>query len=66
MSDRILERAFELARSGQCRHLSEIHHQLKLEGFTQIQAHLDGPTIKIQLKKLMDAAADRRLGDSHE
>jgi hypothetical protein len=65
MSDRILERAFELARSGQCSHLSEIHYQLKLEGFTQIQAHLDGPTIKNQLKKLM-AAANRRPGDSHE
>lgn len=57
MSDRILERAFQLARSGQCRQLSDIHHRLKLEGFTQIQAHLDGRSIKSQLKKLMDDAA---------
>ena len=53
MSDRILERAFQLARSGKCEKLADIHQQLKLEGFTQIQAHLDGRAIRSQLAKLM-------------
>jgi len=57
MSDRILERAFQLARSGQCRTLGDIHHQLKREDFAQIQAHLGGRAIQNQLKKLIAEAA---------
>lgn len=60
MSDRILERAFELARSGQCRNLGDIYFQLKLEGFTQIHAHFGGRAIQTQLRKLMAEAAPIR------
>lgn len=38
-----LERAFELARSGQCRSVSEILRRLKKEDRTEVEAHLSEP-----------------------
>jgi len=53
MSEHIIERAFQLARSGQCRRVADIHQQLKREGFAEVQDHLQGRAIKGQLSKLM-------------
>ena len=53
MSDTIIERAFQLARSGACRKVADIHQRLRREGFTQVQDHLQGRSIKGQLSKLM-------------
>ncbi|WP_129793404.1 hypothetical protein [Sphingosinicella sp. CPCC 101087] len=47
-----LERAFDLARSGTCRSVSDIRRQLKAERYDQVEAHLSGPAISRQLREL--------------
>jgi hypothetical protein len=54
MSHRIMERAFELARSGECAGLSEIKRALILEGYEGVQSHISGPTLMKQLTGLCD------------
>jgi hypothetical protein len=51
-----LERAFEIARAGECRHLTEVIRQLKREGYSDARRHLDGAAIQRQLRDLMAAA----------
>jgi hypothetical protein len=51
-----LERAFELARSGDCSSLQDIRRRLKSEGFDQVEAHLAGPAIGKQLRRLCEEA----------
>jgi hypothetical protein len=51
-----VERAFELARSGECRGMSEISARLKLEWHEAVDAHLAGPSIRRDLKKIWEAA----------
>ena len=55
-----LERAFELARSGQCANVAEIRAALKREGFDQVQGHLAGPSITRQLRALCEEALASR------
>jgi hypothetical protein len=45
-----LERAFELARSGECANLAELRERLKAEGFASQQ--LEGPSLLRQLREL--------------
>jgi hypothetical protein len=47
-----LERAFVLARSGDCATVNEIRARLKAERHDQVEAHLAGPSIKRQLARL--------------
>jgi hypothetical protein len=49
-----LERAFELARSGEYAGVQEIRQQLKKERFESVEAHLAGPSINRQLKALCE------------
>jgi hypothetical protein len=49
-----LERAFELAKSGQCTTVEEIKKKLKAEGFQDNQ--VVGRTLTKQLRELIDAA----------
>ncbi len=51
-----LERAFELARSGECTSTSEIRLRLKRERYDQVEAHLQGPSISRQLRLLCEEA----------
>ena len=51
----IIERAFELA--AHAHGLDEIRAALKQEGYSNGDAHLSGPTIKSELRKLLDRAA---------
>ena len=44
----VIERAFELARSST---IEEIRNTLKREGYSSVDAHLAGPTIKAELRK---------------
>ena len=53
MSGHIIERAFQLARSGECHAIGDINLRLRREGYTQVDAHLGGKSIKAQLVKLM-------------
>lgn len=47
-----LERAYELAREGRCRTVSDIKQALSSEGFDRIQDSLYGPTLSAALRKL--------------
>lgn len=51
-----LERAFQLARSGECASIAEIRVRLKKERHDQVEAHLQGPSINRQLRLLCEAA----------
>ena len=56
----VLERAFELARSGRCRTIDDIHRQLKAEGYSTHQ--IMGPWLHRQLRSLMQDANSRAAG----
>jgi hypothetical protein len=60
----IIQRAFCLAASGSCRTVAELEKALKREGFAQVSDHLCGPSLRIQLKKLMSQAGT--LGQSSD
>ena len=47
----VLERAFQLARSGLCGSVSEIKERLKAEGYSLVQ--VTGPTLSRQLFALI-------------
>ncbi|HEY6916921.1 MAG TPA: hypothetical protein VI381_04700 [Allosphingosinicella sp.] len=51
-----LERAFELARSGECAAVADIRARLKQERHDQVEAHLAGPSINRQLRALCEEA----------
>jgi hypothetical protein len=55
------ERAFQLAGLGCCQSLTDISRQLNREGFTMVDAHLRGCSIRAQLNKLL---RDRREPDN--
>lgn len=52
----ILERAFALAKSGECSGIDDIRRKLKSERYESIDQHLAGPSIKRQLNQLCAAA----------
>ena len=52
-----VERAFELARSGRCTNLAEIAAALKGERHEAVDAHLAGPSIRRDLRRVWEAAA---------
>ena len=57
----IVERAFQLARSGEFRRLKEIARALESEGYFDVQEHiLDHPLLRQQLRCAARAAASAR------
>jgi len=52
----LVERALELAGSGTYRRLEHIERQLIAEGYSNVPAHLDAPTLRRQLRQLGNAA----------
>jgi hypothetical protein len=48
----VIERAFELARSGTCSSVQEVGMRLKSERFESVEAHLAGTSIRRQLREL--------------
>jgi len=52
-----IERAYELAKSGECAGVSDIKARLKAEHFSDVDGQLYGKTIGADLRKLCDAAA---------
>jgi hypothetical protein len=52
----IIERAYELAKKYGS--LDEVRRQLSNEGYTQVEAHLQGPKIRSDLRKLMTETVD--------
>ncbi len=55
-SDRLtaIERAFELAKSGDCANVAELRKQLRSEGYPEY--HLVGPSLSRQLRDLCMAS----------
>jgi hypothetical protein len=45
-----------LAGSGQCESLEDLRKLLKREGYSSIDEHLAGPSLRLQLKSLISAA----------
>jgi hypothetical protein len=54
-----LERAFDIAKSGECESVQEIKKKLKAEGFSLEQ--ITGPTLSRQLLELLKAAPNRKM-----
>jgi hypothetical protein len=54
-----LERAFQLARSGQVATIEEIVASLKHDGYDQRQ--IEGPVLKRQIKALIEAARSEAI-----
>jgi hypothetical protein len=54
-----IERALELARSGQARTLGDLRTRLEREGYDQVGFHLSGAFTKRQLMGLIEAAPRR-------
>ena len=52
----VVERAFELAQSGQCHGVDDIRRRLKEEQFSAIDEHLAGPSLKRQLADICTKA----------
>lgn len=48
-----IERAFELARTSNCRSIEEIRKRLSREDHLNVDAHLAGTAIRKQLKALI-------------
>ena len=56
-----VERAFELARGGQCRSVDDIRRKLNAERFEGVEANLSSPSMKNQLKALVLVASKAPL-----
>ena len=56
MSGATIERAFQLARSGECRTLDDLKRRLRRERCESVDFHLAGKLTKAQLTALMAAA----------
>lgn len=50
-----IERAFQLAKAGTCRSVTDIRNQLSVEGYDGVHGHLDGMSIKRQLNAALAA-----------
>lgn len=57
-----VERAFELARSGQCDNLPAIVAALKGERHDSVDAHLAGPSIRKDLRRVWEAQGKAAQG----
>jgi hypothetical protein len=57
----IAERAFQLARSGDCANVREIKKRLKAEGYERVEAHIAGSTIVAPLVRLCVEAQARKM-----
>ncbi len=58
MHPSIIERAFELARTGECGSIDDIRRRLKAEQYSQVDAHLAGTSVRRQLLDLCREARD--------
>jgi hypothetical protein len=52
-----IERAYALAKSGQCRNVEEVRRKLREQGATQVDLHLSGKLIRRQLARMCREAA---------
>lgn len=57
-----IQRAYELAEAGDALDLASLKSKLNAEGYRQVDAHLEGRSVRTQLRALMEAAR-RRAGN---
>ena len=57
----IIERAYELARSGSCRSVQEVEAKLKAEKFESVLSHLNSPSLRRDLRQIMLEAQRARV-----
>jgi hypothetical protein len=64
MADRpeLIERAYQLAKSGDCESLDEVKARLRKEGYSGVEQHLSAPMLSRTLRA-MCAAARRNPAD---
>ena len=55
-----VERAFQLARSGECGGIGDIKDRLRCEAYDDVAAHLQGPFTRKQLRRLIDDTQEQR------
>lgn len=57
----LIERAYQMARDGECHGVPEIRRRLKIEGYVSIDiaGHLSGRAIRADLTKLCQSARKR-------
>ena len=61
----IIERAYELAKSGNCATIVEIERTLSREQYLSVAAHMASPTLRRELTKMCRAAiAEREAGEA--
>ncbi|HEY5071058.1 MAG TPA: hypothetical protein VII63_03415 [Caulobacteraceae bacterium] len=51
-----VERAYQIARSGEAANVKDIKNRMRTEGFGDVAAQLSGPTITAALRRLCVAA----------
>jgi hypothetical protein len=56
----LLERAFELAATGEYSTVTQIRFALRKEGYEAVEPQLVGPMVRRQLRSLMDEASVKR------
>lgn len=59
-----IERALQLAATGRFATVTQIKFELKREGYTQVDAHMNGADIHAQLKRIMAGARRSRAQGS--
>ena len=57
MNPGIIERAYQLARSGEFRTMTDLKRRLSQEGYDSIPAHLGGRLTRSQLAQMMKHAS---------
>ena len=54
-----VERAYQLAESGECANIDEIETRLQAEGYVSVWQHLSAPSLSRDLRRLCVAAVKK-------
>jgi hypothetical protein len=54
-----IERAYQLARSGDCANVGKIKDRLRTEGYANVNGHLFGPAINTALRRLCQQTREK-------
>jgi hypothetical protein len=54
-----VERAYQLAESGECANIDEIKTRLQAEGYVSVWQHLSAPSLTRDLRRLCEAAVKK-------
>jgi hypothetical protein len=60
----IIERAFKLARSGTCRHPTDVRLRLRMEGYSHVDLFISGESLEADLNRLCHTASDKHVEET--